>query len=169
MNKKGFTLVELLATLLILGIVVSITVYSVVNSLDKAKKNSEDIFVNTLNDAIKMYLKSDGSNLTYNEYKQGDYNYTIKKGSENVKVYKASENISFDTIMNSSYKPLSINDFVNPNPVNKNSCNKNAKISLYRDRDYVYYYSYNGASLECLVNNNNDISNLPELELKKLS
>ena len=46
--------------------------------------------------------------------------------------------------MNSSYKPLSINDFVNPNPVNKNSCNKNAKISLYRDRDYVYYYSYNG-------------------------
>ena len=39
-NNHAFTLVELLATITILGIVLSITVYVSINAVNKAKENS---------------------------------------------------------------------------------------------------------------------------------
>lgn len=162
MNKKGFTLIELLATLIILGIVVSITVLTVTGAFNRAKDSTEDVFINTLNDAIKLYIESDGISLTYSKLMQGDKEYKIKKTNGSVSVEKANENVSFDTIMNSTYKPLSFDDFVNP--ANKYAlCNKDALVNIYRDSDYVYYYSYSGLSLGCIVNNDNVIGNLPEL------
>ena len=75
----------------------------------------------------------------------------------------------FDDIINSSYHPISERDFVNPG--NEDIvCNKNAAITIYRDDDYIYYYSINKSSLNCLKNIGNIdgkvystvISNLPE-------
>ena len=43
MNKKGFTLVELLATIVILGIVVGITMYSVNGGFKSAKEKTENV------------------------------------------------------------------------------------------------------------------------------
>ena len=59
MNKKGFTLVELLATLVIIGIVVGFTIVGINYNINNTKKKTEDIFIGTIKDAIKVYLDSD--------------------------------------------------------------------------------------------------------------
>ena len=54
MNEKGFTLVELLATLVILGIVVGITIVGLNINYRETKQKTEEIFVSTLEDALNL-------------------------------------------------------------------------------------------------------------------
>ena len=54
-KKNGFTLVELLSTIVILGIVVSVTVYIVMKNINKAKDNTELITYNNIKSAAKVY------------------------------------------------------------------------------------------------------------------
>ena len=65
MNRKGFTLVELLATLVILGIIVGIVIISVSGSLGGAKEKTEEVFVDTIKDAMDVYLDSDAKELDF--------------------------------------------------------------------------------------------------------
>lgn len=159
MNKKGFTLVELLATLVILGIVVGITIVGVNGGFRNAKEKTEDVFVKTLTDALDIYLDSDAKKL----------NYTIFSGCEvtkklgTAKMYKATGNITFANIINSEYAPLIESDLVNP--ANKGvSCKRsdNIPVEIYRDSDYVYYYKVAKSSFTCLLDTEGYISNLPD-------
>ena len=157
MNKKGFTLVELLATLVILGIVTGLTVIGINYNINNTKKKTEEVFIGTIKDAIKMYLDSDARKLKYdNEV------CTISKAlNDNVKVYKTSSNVNLDTIINSKYSPLLEEDLVNPN--NEANCNINASVDIYRDEDYVYYYKMKKGNLNCLtIDLDGYITNLPE-------
>ena len=169
MNKKGFTLVELLATLVILGIVVGITVVSINSIFGNTKKKTEDVFVKTLEDALDIYLDSDARGLNFFNTEV----CTIAKRHGNVKVYKSSDNLILKNIiaskseatndterrLNSTYSPLTESDIVNPaNETVK--CNLNAPVSIYRDSDYVYYYKINKSDLKCLINSGT-IDSLP--------
>lgn len=157
MNKKGFTLVELLATLVILGIVTSLTIIGLNINTNNTKKKTEEIFIGTIKDAIKMYLDSDARKLKY------DIEVcTISKAlNDSVKVYKTSS-VTLDTIINSKYSPLLNEDLVNPNNEDAN-CNINASVDIYRDEDYVYYYKMKKGELNCLtIDLDGYITNLPE-------
>lgn len=158
MNRKGFTLVELLATILILAIVSGLAVYSIGNIFDETKEKSEDVFVGTIKDAMEMYLTS--SNAKRLNYSTQCANTLNKSYNSNVKVYKVNTN--FNAVITSEYKPLTQNDLVNP--ANKDvSCNSASSIdiSVYRDEDYVYYYSVEKSEFGCLKGTG-VISNLPE-------
>ena len=157
MNKKGFTLVELLATLVILGIVTSLTIIGLNINTNNTKKKTEEIFIGTIKDAIKMYLDSDARKLDYDKEV-----CTISKAlNDSVKVYKTSSNVTLDTIINSKYSPLLNEDLVNPN--NEANCNINASVDIYRDEDYVYYYKMKKEYLECLTMDlDGYITNLPD-------
>lgn len=147
MNRRGFTLVELLAVLIILGIVVGITIVSINVNLDNAKKHTEEIFIGTIKDALKMYLDSeDAKNLSYT-FPKGN----ITKSNIDKKLYGTrGKIITFDDVFNSEYRPLNESDFVNPN--NKDdSCNIDSKISIYRDEDFVYYYCVSKSEIGCLT------------------
>ena len=155
MNNKGFTLVELIATIVVLGIITSIVLVSVNGGFGEAKNETEDVFVETIKDAIDMYLDSDAKNLSFNSLCSNKLN----KSHGTVNVYKVTTN--FQSVINSKYEPITQKDLVNP--ANEEKC-KNASlisISIYRDDDFVYYYSINKSQFGCLTQTDK-ISNLPE-------
>ncbi len=53
LNRKGFTLVELLAVIVILAIVVGIALYTILPTLETSRKKSFDVAV----DAIRSYIQ----------------------------------------------------------------------------------------------------------------
>lgn len=156
MNRRGFTLIELLATLAVLGIITGIVLVSSTSLFKDKKSDTEDVFVDTLKDAIKIYIDELGG-VELN----GDPVCTIEKSihPNGVGIYEV-ETITFKNITNSKYKPLSEKDMINP--ANKDEdCNINAEIHIYADSDFAYYYKFTGSELGCLSKNTGVISNLP--------
>lgn len=166
MNRKGFTLVELIATIVVLGIVMSIVLVSVNVGFGEAKDKTEDVFVDTIKDAMKMYLDGDKKDSSGNALSFSKCTNLITKsrgtgeGSEyEVNVYKAET--KFDAVIKSKYEPITQNDLVNPANKVKCAIASDIDINIYRDEDFVYYYSIDKNSFECLTQSGK-ISNLPE-------
>ena len=155
-KKDGFTLVELLAVLVILGIVMTITIITVSNSYGNAKKKTENVFVKTIEDALSIYLDSDAKRLNYSETVGN-----IRKSHGTVKLYKAAGNLTFQDVISSNYSPIDESDMVNP--ANEEAeCHLDAALEVYRDDDYVYYYRIKKDAFGCLLDSDDYISNLPE-------
>ena len=162
MNNKGFTIVELLATLVVLAIVVGITFAIVNTDFGKTKAKTEELFVDTIRDAMDMYLSSNAKDLTFVD---SGSECTMSKNHGIVKVYKAVTN--FSSVINSDYHPITQDDLVNPADEDKDCANaSDIEISIYRDEDYVYYYKIDKSEFKCLKNigegYDSFISNLPE-------
>ena len=157
MNRRGFTLIELLATLVVLGIITGIVLVSSTSLFKDKKSDTEDVFVDTLKDAIKIYIDELGG-VELN----GDPVCTIEKSihPNEVGIYEV-ETITFRNITNSKYKPLTEKDMINPANKGK-ECNIDAEIHIYADSDFAYYYKFTGSDLKCLSKNTGVISNLPE-------
>ncbi|MDD6093604.1 MAG: type II secretion system protein [bacterium] len=157
MNKRGFTLIELLATLAVLGIITGIVLVSSTSLFKDKKSDTEDVFVDTLKDAIKIYIDGLGGV----ELNGRPVVCTIKKSihPNEVGIYEV-ETITFRNITNSKYKPLTEEDMINPANKDK-ECNIDAKIHIYADSDFAYYYKFTGSELGCLSKNTGVISNLP--------
>lgn len=156
MKKNGFTLIELLATLVVLGLVVGITVASVSSVAKNAKDKTEKVFVETINDAIEVYLSSDAKNLVYSTER-----CRIQTRLGESIIYETGSNITFSNIINSSYHPLTESEFKNPKNKTK-TCKTSASIRIFRDSEYVYYYYYKGSNLGCLETETGIYSTLPE-------
>ena len=157
MNRKGFTMIELIATLLVLGVVIGITVFGSSTIFSSAKSKTEDVFVGTIRDALDMYLTSkEAKNLNY----VSKCSNSLNKSYGKISVYK--HNVTLNDVFNSEYKPMELNEFVNP--ANEDvSCNLNATVTIYRDDDFVYYYRLKKEDLGCLLNvSDTYITNLPE-------
>ena len=74
LNRKGFTLVELLAVIVILAIVVGITMFTILPTLDNSKKKSFNVAI----DAIKTYIQEQREMSLLTSDLQGDaYNATV--------------------------------------------------------------------------------------------
>ena len=158
MNRRGFTLIELLATLAVLGIITGIVLVSSTSLFKDKKSDTEDVFVDTLKDAIKIYIDGLGG------VEFGKLECTIEKSIHpngvGVGIYKVNT-ITFRNITNSKYKPLTEKDMINPANKGK-ECNIDAEIHIYADSDFAYYYKFTGSDLTCLSKNTGVISNLPE-------
>ena len=156
MNRRGFTLIELLATLAVLGIITGIVLVSSTSLFKDKKSDTEDVFVDTLKDSIKIYIDELGG-VELN----GCPVCTIEKSihPNGVDIYEV-KTITFEDITNSKYKPLTEKDMINP--ANKVKCNIDAEIHIYADSDFAYYYKFTGSDLKCLSKNTGVISNLPK-------
>lgn len=73
-NNKGFTLVELLAVIIILAIVVGITVPAVLTTINNTRKKSFNVAVRTIQDYIQRQY--DMTNLT-EEFRGNNYDEKI--------------------------------------------------------------------------------------------
>ena len=90
MNKKnGFTLVELLAVISILGVVMILLVPTTLNSFYKAKGQVDDMEYKTVEDSAKMYIQD--YDLKVKEY---IYNETTPYTAVSGKVYNQGDKMS---------------------------------------------------------------------------
>jgi prepilin-type N-terminal cleavage/methylation domain-containing protein len=106
MNKKGFTLVELLAVIVILGVLLSLVVMSVNTYLKKAKETSLNSLIKSIEETSEIYLSDHsseypqlnvvGSSFTFELEELVDNNYIKKPVIDDVK----GENIPLTTLIN---------------------------------------------------------------------
>lgn len=164
MNNKGFTLVELLATLVILSIVIGITIGFFSDGFGNTKEKTEEVFVETLKDALNIYLDSDAKSLDFSV----ECSSLLNKSHGSVRVYKVGT--TFEDVINSKYRPINLGDLVNPANEEVECANPSEiVVNIYRDEDFVYYYSvlkseFNNSNGDVFFLNDSDgvISNLPE-------
>lgn len=187
MDNKGFTLVEMLATVVILGIVMGIATYGVISAIDKSKEKSEKLFVSKLEDVIQSYIGDNrmnwrtgtiiGNFIKCRRFNDDDSSCISDDDSRTANFY----GINGDGLNNSSF---SLNVLANEryiqggvikNPRNKLDClsgGKNPIVTLYKDDDSVYYYyvDLRGDKTSCEIDDNvGIISNIPKNMCSKLS
>ena len=181
MNKKGFTLVELLATLVILSIVIGLTIAITSTVFKNAKAKTEGVFIATIEDALDMYLDSDARKLSFSNAAV----HQLSKTHGVVNLYKATSNVTFEAVINDPLAPITLSEMINP--ANKDKENYECferdasggvtnygTLEIYRDADYVYYYKIAKADFKCLNDVEDDngkdvyITNLPCDYLRKL-
>ena len=61
MNKKGFTLVELILVIVIIGIIAAITIPNIMESLNESKKEGGQSVENLLIENLKLYNIDNGN------------------------------------------------------------------------------------------------------------
>lgn len=145
LNRKGFTLVEVISVVVILGILVVISFPIVTGLFESSEERSEKIFVEEVSRIIDGYVSLEGIQLQYiyaGEKEKCD-NDDDSNSCYEVNVYKNQGSITFQNIINSGL--MVENDLINPN--DKVLCNVNNTIEIYRDSEYVYCYK---AKLDCV-------------------
>lgn len=158
MNKKGFTLIELLATLVVLGIVLGISIIGINTSIKNTKKKTEEVFIGTIKDAVKIYLDSSSKPAIESNNKVCEIEKALDKDGKVTSVYEYDGEVYLEDIISSKYSPLVMEDLKNPR--NEKDCSVDAKVTLYRDDDYVYYYKISKEDLNCFEEEG-IITNLP--------
>ena len=143
MNKRGFTLVELLAVIVIMAIILTIAIPSSIDAYKKSKLKAEYSFVKRLSEAVDNYTTLNTDKITFTQYGQ-----KTKIDTDNiVTVYKGT--ISTRNLVGEEL--LNIKDYINPN--NKDTpCNKYAEMEIYKDSDFVYRHKIKVSSLSCITN-----------------
>lgn len=152
MNRKGFTLIEVLVVIVILGIVLLIAGPTLINVYEDSKLKSEEIFTKRLSQSIDGYIKLNSSDIDFTS--DGTAYKTEEGTSYQVDIYKGKKIVQ-DIIDDNL---LSIEDYVNAGnkdyvnlETNKKSCVTSAEIEVYKDSDYVYCYKVKKESLGCLT------------------
>ncbi len=77
MNKKGFSLVELLAVIAILGILAGVAIGAVGQYLDKARLQGYDSIYKSASEACESYIIENGLETTMDVGKAGEKNVSI--------------------------------------------------------------------------------------------
>lgn len=158
MNSKGFTLIELLATLVVLGIIFGISIVGLNFDFGSAKDKTEEIFVETIEDAMDMYLDSTQAKSLSISSTVG----CISKSHGRVNLYKIGNNITMQNVIDSDFKPLEQSDLVNPANEVKCANASDIVINVYKDDDFIYYYEIDKSEFGCLTEVTDDkITNLP--------
>ena len=143
MNRKGFTLIELTAVIVILGIILVVSAPSISNVYKESKLKSEEIFVERLSQSIDSYIKLNSDEIAFTS--DGAANKEEDGSTYQVNIWKAA--ITVQNVIDD--KLISEEDYVNPG--NKETkCTVNAEIEVYKDSDYVYCHKIKKDSLGCL-------------------
>ena len=83
LNNKGFTLVEVLAVLVILVVIMSIAIPNISSSLERSKSKQDDARKKILISAAELYV-ADNKNTVYNNLDgDGEYRISLDKLVEN--------------------------------------------------------------------------------------
>ena len=151
MNNKGFTLVELLATIMILALIAGISMISYSGYLNRSKDKTEEIFKKNIYDYIDAFITSNTNNFSDNTL-VGSNVYSQKYNNHT---------ITFQDLIDSNI----INAKDLKNNTNNKVCSTNTNITIYRDNNYVYCFI---VYLNCLDSSDNEVSNCSSYIMDKI-
>lgn len=118
-NRKGFTLVELLVTILIIGLVIGISSFAVVTIINNSKAKSRDITLANIKSSAKSYsLEYDDS--AWHSLSESDYEYYCGKTKEE---QESKGCLDFDN--NYKYFCVTIEELINKGLLKKDPIIKN--------------------------------------------
>ena len=155
LNNKGFTLIEVLATLVILGVILAIAVPMGTNAYESSKNKTEKIFVDKLARLVDDYITLNVSDFELDstaigEVKKCDLGDFDEEECKNpIPVYKVKTIVKFQDIIDE--KLIVENEFINPK--GKTACDKDQEIEIYQDKDKVNYFRF---KLACISFDNKD-------------
>ena len=130
MNRRGYTFIELLGVIVLLGIILVIAIPSITTTLKTSRIKSEEVFLDKLSDTIDSYVTLNSDSLSFES--AGSGKKRERENEENVPIYKAT------TTMNDIIKSNLITEKDYKDPAFDTNCNKDAVVEIYRDSDYVY-------------------------------
>lgn len=144
LSNKGFTLVELLATIVILGILSGVTIVSVTSYYKKSQEKAETAFIKQLENYIEDYISQYGSKLKIDTINGENKNKCYIKIEENTQE-EVCNTITLYPIINDPNITDINNNITNKdliNPATKEKCtDDNVKIEIFKDTDYVYCFT----------------------------
>ena len=133
-KKNGFTFVELMAIIVVIGIVLVLVVPSLIGNMGEAKEQTEIVFVKNIDKQINTFISK-----YKNEFKVDTENKYSFAGTDVYKVTKSDgNNYTFNDLKDKGI----IEDFVNPKD-SSITCVLSTDVELYRDSNFKYYYRYN--------------------------
>lgn len=144
MNRKGFTMVEVLGVIIVLGIVLIISFPNLTSSFQSGKLKSEEVFVNRVSEAVDSYVTLNSNNITFTS--NGAATKTYSGTNHAVNIYQGE--ITINHIINDGI--ITQKDYLNPNNETQ-SCSTNLPIYIYRDSDFVYCHKIPKTSIDCLT------------------
>lgn len=153
-NRKGFTLIELIAVIVILSIILIVVTPNLIETYKESKLKSEGMFIKQLTKSVESYVSLYGSEMTFTEesgtyYKQKTDAKECKVTQDYVNVYK-SDKTTIKDIIDPNINIIEESEYRNPG--NKDTkCNPDAKIEVYRDSDYVYCFKIKKDEMGCLT------------------
>ena len=146
-NRKGFTLIEVLAVVVIIGVIASIAFAVYFNTIDKSKSKSVNLALNNIKSAAELYVKESFNGVVWNKSDdEGSDEYSCVTISELINAGYFKERFYEDKL----YENLKLTDksFVS---VVRNSENKTLEVTILNDdSDVVEKCKIN------VVNDNND-------------
>ena len=142
-NKKGFTLIEMVVTIMLLAIIVLIAFPSINGILDKNKQNNCDSLKRSITEAVKLYVSDNRYNIGWKkEYLDCDenvYNYYVTTDDE-CYVYTNNKN---STITTDTIKDYLKKDITNPCDSDEKVNTEDITIKVYRYKDMSMSYEVN--------------------------
>lgn len=158
MNNKGFTLVEVLAVVVLLSIIMGIATLGVTNTINNSRLKSEEIFVDKIDSLIEDYidyvnLNKGGFSIDSNQDSMSFdkcYGYGSRgqcKEETTINAYLMKKKDGYNITLNDLVEANLINEGDLINPRTKKLCGSdgledlsNTIIYLFKDDDAVYYY-----------------------------
>ena len=179
LKKKGFTLIEMIITLLILAIIIMIAVPIILNIKNKAKNNaykrSIDSYGKSLEVALGNYLIDHGAfpdnlQLLKNDYNGYNVNCNIMRIKENASIYLSectvNNKVVKDIKSEDGYYHYGVRDYENYEYVNMYGKSLEKAIRKYYKENNLYpndhtslNIDYKGKKVECevLIKNNGKV------------
>ena len=65
LNRKGYTLIELLAVILIIGLILGFSTYGIINAFNTSKNKSLTISINSIKEAAETYATEKNDDSSY--------------------------------------------------------------------------------------------------------
>ena len=152
-NDKGFTLIELMAVILLLGIIMSVTTVITLNTIKNSKEKSYNVLVSNIKEAAKGYFEECENNSASGDYLESACNGLIRENGDNCEADKCAT-ISIDSLLKYDFlKTGNINDNKKniENPItndNMNICVIELKKYVDENNNYITWYEFETGSSE---------------------